>query len=219
MRVLFTVVLFLSMATAAAAGPPQFELKGSLGYALSEGISISGEEVNNEFYNRLDVDDGLTFGAGLGVYISRNMELAFLWDVQQSELVAKGSTTMSISSMDVYNYHGAFIYNFGSFLDNVRPIVFGGLGSTYFSSLKFTDLQGRPQDTGGKGKFSTIWGAGVKFFPASRIGFQLDFKWTPTYIKSEPGGYWCDPYWGCGTTTRTDYANQWKFGGTLIARF
>ena len=36
-------------------------------------------------------------------------------------------------------------------------------------------------------------------FPSPKVGIRLETRWTPTYIKTDPEGYWCDPYWGCYT--------------------
>lgn len=220
--VLALVALMVLVAPAARAQNHKFELKGSVSWALSEGISFPGDEfdIGGEpvFLNRLDVQDGITYGLGGGYYLDRNWELAFLWDYQSSELFATGERDVKIDDLGIDNYHGVLIYNFGSPLDEVRPMLFGGLGSTYFRSVEFTDPDGRRRSSGGEGRFSSTWGGGVKFFPTDRFGVQLDFKWTPTWIKSDPGGIWCD-YWGCYYTSRPDYVNQWKFGGTLIARF
>ena len=224
MRIALVIALVLLTATSAYAQIPKFELKGSLSWALSEGVSFQGEEVDlpgggTEYFNRLDLSDGMAFGLGGSMYLSRELELGFLWDYQQSEIVAQGSTSKKIGDLGIDNYHGVLIYNFGRPIDKVRPILFGGVGATVFRNVDYTSLDGSPRSTGSSGRFSTTWGAGVKVFPAQRFGIQLDFKWTPTWVKSEPGGYWCDPWWGCYTTSSNDYANQWKFGGTLIARF
>ena len=223
MRVALTLALILLTASAALAQPPKFELKGSVSYVLANGISFPGEEVVvdgvSQIFNQIQPEDGASFGAGLGVYLNRNLEIAFLWDRHLSELTVSGTTTMKISDMNIDNYHGVFIYNWGSYLDSMRPFLFGGLGSTVYSGVTYTDLQGRERSRGSTGKFSTTWGGGVKFYPAKRFGIQLHFKWTPTYIKSSFGGTWCDPYWGCGTTSNADYSNQWRFGGALLARF
>jgi hypothetical protein len=224
MRTALALALVLLTATSAFAQIPKYELKGSLSWALSEGVSFQGEEVDlpdgsTGFFNRLDLSDGLTYGAGASIYLSRELELGFLWDYQASEVVAKGSTSRKIGDLGIDNYHGVLIYNFGRPIDNVRPIVFGGLGATVFRNIDYNGLNGEPRSTGTNGRFSSTWGAGVKIYPGKTFGIQLDFKWTPTWIKSEPGGYWCDPWWGCYTTSSHDYANQWKFGGTLLARF
>ena len=224
MRIALALVLILLTASTALAQPPKFELQGSMSYVLANGISFPGEEVDypdgsTHIFNRIEPEDGVSFGAGLGVYMNRNLEIAFLWDRHLSELTLSGSTRMKVSDMNIDNYHGVFIYNWGSYLDMVRPFLYGGLGSTVYGGLDFEDLNGNPRSTSSKGKFSSTWGAGVKLYPARNFGIQLHFKWTPTYIKSDPGGYWCDPYWGCYTTSNADYSNQWRFGGALLARF
>lgn len=224
MRRALLLSLILTLATTAQAQTQKFELKGSVSWALAEGISFPGDdfdlpgEPDPVFLNRLDISDGIAFGLGAGYYLDRNWEVAFLWDHHRSELFASGERDVKIDDLGIDNYHGAFIYNFGGPLDEVRPMLFGGLGSTYYRSVDFVDIEGRQRSSGGEGRFSSTWGGGVKIFPTERFGIQLDFKWTPTWIKSDPGGIWCD-YWGCYYTSRPDYANQWKFGGTLIARF
>ena len=106
-----------------------------------------------------------------------------------------------------------------------KPVVgrfVRGLGATVFRSIDVPIDASDPTkraSTGSNSRFSTTWGAGLKIYANRTFGIQLDFKWTPTWIKSEPNGYWCDWYWGCFQSTSNDYANQWKFGGTLLARF
>ena len=227
MRIAITSALVLLVATATIADAkerPPIELMGSLSYSLSEGINYQGVQIDlpggeTAFFNRLDISDAMAYGAGIGVFLNRNMELGFLWDYQSSELIAQGSRDMKIADLGIDNYHGVFINNFGSPLDQVRPFVFGGLGATYFRGIEFTNPAGEKRSTGGDAQFSTTWGGGVKFYLNENFGFSLDVKWTPTYVKSDPSGYWCDPYWGCYTTSDADYVNQWKFGGTLLARF
>jgi hypothetical protein len=223
-KFVLTLVLIVAFAAGAMAQPGTVELKGSVSWALAEGVSFPGEDIvppgetDPVFINRFDLSDGITFGAGIGYYLDRNWEVAFLWDHHRSEIFATGERDIKIDDMGIDNYHGVFVFNFGSPIDKTRPMLFGGLGSTYFRSVDFVDLEGRQRSSGGEGRFSSTWGGGLKIFPSERFGIQLDFKWTPTWIKSEPGGIWCD-YWGCYSTSRPDYANQWKFGGTLIARF
>ena len=50
---------------------------------------------------------------------------------------------------------------------------------------------------------------------ALRVGIQ----WTPTYIKTDSAGWWCDPYWGCYVVGDAQYANQFQFNGGLTLRF
>lgn len=222
MRFALTIALVLLTASSALAQVPKFELKGSLSWALAEGVSFTGQEVDlpdgsTVFFNRLDLSDGLSYGLGGSMYLNRQLELGFLWDYQQSELVAKGSTSKKISDVGIDNYHGVLIYNFGSHIDRFRPMLFGGLGATVFRGIEFTDLDGNTRNTGSNSRFSSTWGAGLKIYATRTFGIQLDFKWTPTWVKSESNGYWC--YYYCYQSVSHDYANQWKFGGTLLVRF
>jgi opacity protein-like surface antigen len=98
----------------------------------------------------------------------------------------------------------------------VRPYIFGGVGATQYSP---GDVMGVGID--GNTKFSSTWGGGVKFFASEHFGINLMARWTPTYIKSDPGGIWCNPYWpgGCWQLSEPDYSNQLQFAGGVTFRF
>jgi hypothetical protein len=59
----------------------------------------------------------------------------------------------------------------------------------------------------------------VKVYPGKNVGLKLGMRWTPTYIKSDATGWWCDPYWGCYVTGDSQYSNQFEFGGGITLRF
>jgi opacity protein-like surface antigen len=120
--------------------------------------------------------------------------------------------------MAVTTYHGYFAYNFGPADSPVRPYVLGGIGATSYASVPFT-FAGVSRETGGDTQFSTTWGAGVKFVPSRGIGVRAGVQWTPTYIKSDAVGWWCDPFWGCYVVGDAQYANQFSFNGGVIFRF
>ena len=101
----------------------------------------------------------------------------------------------------------------------VRPYILGGIGATNYGSVNYTNAAGAAASTGSDTQFSTTWGAGVKFYPSTRVGFRVGMRWTPTYIKSDPGGWWCDPYWGCYMVGNAQYANQFDFSGGVTIRF
>ena len=104
--------------------------------------------------------------------------------------------------------------NFGESDATVRPYILGGLGATQYGSL-----QTPSGDIGGETQFSTTWAAGLKMFPSPKFGIRLETRWTPTYIKSDPEGYWCDPYWGCYLVGEAEYSNQFEISGGIIIRF
>jgi hypothetical protein len=95
----------------------------------------------------------------------------------------------------------------------------GGMGATNFSSIDYTRITGEQGTIGGETQFSTTWGAGVKVFPSPNVGARFGVQWTPTYIKSDAAGWWCDPWWGCYLVGNAQYANQWDLGGGITFRF
>jgi hypothetical protein len=52
-----------------------------------------------------------------------------------------------------------------------------------------------------------------------RIGARAEVRMTPTYIKSDATGWWCDPYWGCYATSKSQYAGQIQMTGGVTVRF
>src|SRR5262249_34624697 len=69
-------------------------------------------------------------------------------------------------------------------------------------------------------RFSTTWGGGVKLYPTSVIGVKAAVRWTPTYIKTDAEGTWCDPYFPtCWVVGDVDYSNQCEFSGGVLLRF
>jgi hypothetical protein len=93
-----------------------------------------------------------------------------------------------------------------------------GLGATSFSDVNFSTVN-RTGTLNGVTRFSTTWGAGVKVYGGSHVGARFGVRLTPTYIKSDAEGYWCDPYWGCYLVGDAQYSNQFEFNGGLTLRF
>ena len=59
----------------------------------------------------------------------------------------------------------------------------------------------------------------MKLYGTSKIGGRIGARWTPTYIKSDADGYWCDPYWGCYLVGNAQYSNQFDINGGVTFRF
>jgi hypothetical protein len=85
--------------------------------------------------------------------------------------------------------------------------------------VDFVTVGGESRKTTGETQFSTTWGVGVKFLPSPHVGVKVGASFTPTYIKSDPGGWWCDPYWGCYLTGSPQYSNQLSLNGGVVFRF
>jgi len=61
----------------------------------------------------------------------------------------------------------------------------------------------------------------VKYFTSDHLGFRGGVRWTPTYIKSEAAGIWCDPWWPwyCWHVSNANYSHQFELNVGIIARF
>jgi opacity protein-like surface antigen len=212
-----TVMMLLSAASAFA---QRVEVSVTGGWTLSDGVS--GDPIlagDGQRYDRVDTKDSGSWGFGVGVNASDNAELGFLFGQQLSTLEISGTNTRDVGDLTVTSYHGYFAYNAGEADARVRPYFLIGLGATNFGGVSFTRANGAPRETGSETQFSTTWGAGVKVFPAPRVGVRFGVQWTPTYIKTDSEGWWCDPYWGCYVVGDSQYSNQFQFNGGVTFRF
>jgi hypothetical protein len=209
-RTILTAMAVALAATMASAQEPRVELSGTAGWTFSDGVNVGAID---DSPIRVDPKDAFSWGARLGFNLSPNTELGFLFASQATDLEASGIVNRSVSQT-IYNYHGYFAYNFGDTDAAARPYILGGAGVTQYGSLATA-----AGEIGGETQFSTTWALGLKMFPSPRFGLRLEARWTPTYIKSDPEGYWCDPYWGCYTVSEAEYSNQYELSGGIIIRF
>ena len=210
------------LAQPAFAQDQRVEIGVTFGWAFNDGVdtedSVLGPDGN--IYNRVDPKDALKWGISGGGYLTEGAEIGFMFSQQNTTLLIDGTQEVEVGDLSLSNYHGYFAYNFGYAEAKARPYAFFGLGATHFGEVEYTRLIGGGRGTiGGETQFSTTWGAGVKFFPSPSFGVRAGVQWTPTYIRSDAGGYWCDPYWGCYLTGDAKYSNQWDLGGGIVFRF
>lgn len=187
------------------------------GYTFSEGVPIQEIEIDGERFNEVNPTSGASYGFAFGVFVTENISVEFAVDQQRSNLEGKGfGNRREFVSMNLNNYHGNFVYNWGDDRDEMRPFIFGGIGATSFSPSNVEGV-----DVEGNTRFSSNWGGGVKFYPSSHFGLKVMARWVPTYIKSEPGGIWCSPFWpwGCYQLVDNQYVNQFQFAGGVTLRF
>lgn len=186
------------------------------GWTFLDGVSgqtiIAGD---GQTYNRVDPKDSGVFGLSLGYLVNENAEVGFQFTTLPSELVlggVLGSPDRDLGSLKLLNYHGYFSYNFGVDGSRIRPFAYGGLGASHFGSVDF-NTPFRSGTIGGNTQFSTTWGVGAKYYVSPKVGIRLAFSWTPSYIKSDATGYWCDPFWGCYLVGDPQYSNQFHLTG------
>ena len=218
-RLTWMVAVAALVGSAAWAQEKRVELSGNIGYTLSDGVSGSSTTVNGEDFTRIDPKDSVNYGGRLGFMVTPNIEVGGLFSLQDTKLQLGGVITADVGDEKIYNYHGYVAYNFGEGDAKVRPYILGGLGATQFGGVTI-HIGDRSDSVGGTTKFSTTWALGLKMFPGPNFGIRLEARWTPTYIKSDAAGWWCDPYWGyCYVVGNAQYANQFDFGGGITLRF
>ena len=217
--------LLVFAASTASAQEPKLEIGGTLGWTFSDGVSGDSVTVPGVgSFNAISPKDAFSWGLRVGVFVTEHAEVGFLFSEQASSLEvsgrldAGGATRVDLGNEKIRNYHGYFAWDFGQWDDKVRPYLLGGLGATQYGSVnaQIGDVQ---RNIGGTSKFSTTWAAGVKVYPNERVALRLESRWTPTYIKSDAAGWWCDPFWGCYVVSNAQYSNQFELSAGLTLRF
>jgi hypothetical protein len=198
------------------------EVSVLVGWSMADGVS--GDPVvtgDGEIFDRIDPKDSFKWGLMGGVLLGDygNAEVGFMWQQAMSKMEVGGTTTVEVGDWSINSYHGYFGYNFFEDDAMVRPYILGGLGATSFGSVDYTRRNGVTGTIGGETQFSTTWGGGVKFYASPNVGARIGIQWTPTYIKSDAAGWWCDPWWGCYLVGDPQYSNAFDISGGVVFRF
>jgi hypothetical protein len=215
-KALLAVACVAMSGSLAVAQDSRVEIAGTAGWTFSDGVSgnaITIPAVGT--FNRIDPKDAFSWGLRLGFMVSDNVVVGGLFNLQSTSMELGGTTTLNIGDDKIYNYHGFIEYQFGDSHSKARPYFLGGLGATQYGGL--TTPSGHNID--GHSQFSTTWALGVKIYPGKNAGILLEGRWTPTYIKSDSEGWWCDPYWGCYVVGNAQYSNQFELAGGITLRF
>jgi len=219
------VAFVLAGSLASAQDQKKIEAGVNFGYTLSEGVDINPTNLGFGTVEKVNPVSSIAWCFNIDYRATENFSVGFLWDDQPNKLNADitNGNKVDLADNHTYNYHGVFTYNLGEADAKMRPYFFGGLGATHFSG---GDVIAPPiaiptsnTQLDSATKFSTTWGGGVKFMPASNVGLKLEMRWTPTYIKTDPAGYWCGGYWGCWPVGDSDYSNQLKMAAHLFFAF
>jgi hypothetical protein len=212
-KTLVLCALTVLLATPAFAQEPRIEVGALFGYTLSEGVPVTAS-ANGIAYTDVGPASGMAFGLTFGVNLTPNTEVEFLWARQSSQLNVNGTGPTLSGDMNIDTYHGNFIYNFGDSEAIARPFILVGIGATAYSDVLFPT-----KTVTGLTRFSWALGGGVKVYPAKHVGVRAMARWTPTYIKTDGYGWWCDPFWGCVAAGNAQYSNQFEMSGGVVLRF
>lgn len=218
-RIALAAMLVVAVASTASA-QTKVQVSFLFGYTVSDGVSGDPRLFNGVAYDRVDPKDGGNLGFSLGFMVNPQAEIGFMYRRQMSKLEVSGPTkTTELGDLNVDGYHGYFAYYFGDPEAKVNPYFLGGFGATHYDSVSFTNADGDPVATIAKTQFSSTWGAGIRVNAATHLALKAGVAWTPTYIKSDASGWWCDPWYGCYVVGNAQYANQFHFEGGITIRF
>jgi hypothetical protein len=220
-KTMFTAMVMALAAVSATAQDKRVELSATFGYTFSDGVTGNAVKIGTlGTFSKIDPLNAMSWGARVGFLLSDNNEVGFLFNQQSTELDLGGTASLKIADLAVRNYHGYFAYNFGDTDLIARPYVLIGLGATQYSPSG-VNVAGTTRQVSGNSKFSGTGAIGLKIHPGDNKNFaiRLEGRWTPTYIKSDATGWWCDPYWGCYVTENAQYSNQFELSGGLTIRF
>jgi len=218
-KTIVAAAVLAAAAATASAQDPRVEISGTAGWTFSDGVGGNAALVTGVgTFTSIDPKDAFSWGLRLGFLASEHSEIGFLYNQQATQLELGGTSTFKIGDLKVHNYHGYYAYNLGDSKAKARPYFLLGLGGTQYGTLTVS-VAGTPHDIPGNTRFSGTGALGVKVFPSPKVGILLEGRWTPTYIKTDATGWWCDPYWGCYATGNAQYSNQFELAGGLTLRF
>jgi outer membrane protein W len=215
----WVIAVGLLAASATSAQEPRFEITAMGGATYSEGVTrvpVTVPDVGT--FDAVDPKSGASWGIRAAYLVDENVEVGVLFDQQLSRVEISGSRTLELGDMSISNIHAYGAYNFLDPDARVRPYLLLGLGATLYGSLDVNTEDYR-KTIDGESKLSPTFGAGAKMFLNPRIGVRIEGRYTPTYIRSDPVGWYGDPYWGYYVVEEAQYSNQLEVAGGLTYRF
>ena len=184
---------------------PAFAQKAEVGvfagWVFSDGVAAGTNYVvpGVGTFNRVDPKDSFGWGSTSVSWSvpTRRSGSCTRSSPRSSRLAVQ--TTKDIGDLSTHTYHGTYTYNFGERDSKIGNLI-GGLGGTSYGDTNYTRANGVTGTISGQSRFSSTWGAGVKVYGAGKVGGRVGLRWTPTYIKSDAAGWWCDPAWGAASS-------------------
>jgi outer membrane protein W len=220
-RIVLLVSLAMLVTVPSFAQAPKAEVGVTIGGAVVSGVrSSSPVVVPQGSFDTIGPKNSFIWAADVGIFLGPNAEVGFIYSQQPSKLQVSGATaTVDIGDSSIHTYHFTFAYNFGDADAKFRPYVMGGLGGTSYGDVNYTTPGGVSGTLNGFSRFTSTWGAGMKFYGSSKVGGKFGVRFTPTHISTTTTGWWCDPYWGCYATGTAQYSSQFAVEGGVTYRF
>ena len=140
---------------------------------------------------------------------------ALRWNKNQADTRAQpigGGSSIKVFNLNQNQYMANFLLHLTDREERFRPFVFFGLGAN--------SLDPDRSSVNGTTRFAASLGGGAKYNIGRHFGLRAQLKWSPTYITTTNGGYWCDPFWGgCWTVGNSHYLHEFDITGGFTLRF
>lgn len=206
---LLWAIVWIHIVTAVASAQ-NFELTGFIGGQTNGGLDLS-----TSTFERIDVRNGLSYGLSAGYLLGDHASIEFLWNYNKADTVAEprgGGTDRKVFTLDTNQYFANFLFHTSPRERKLRPYVLAGLGAT--------NLHAASSSNSSITRFAFDLGAGAKYNFNRRFGMRVQAKWSPTYITTSAGGFWCDPVWGgCWVVGDNHFLNEFDAAVGLTLRF
>jgi opacity protein-like surface antigen len=209
MKLRFGLLLILASLTAPAFAQ-NFEIGANVGGQLNGGLNLS-----TSLFNRIEVANGVNYGLTLDYLIGEHYAAEFQWNQNKADARGEpigGFSSVKLFSMSQNQYLGNILFHFTPRDAKVRPFVFFGLGAN--------SLDPDTHGVQGATRFVFALGGGAKYDVSPHFGLRAQMKWSPTYLTTTNGGYWCDPVWGgCWLVSNDHYLHEFDITGGVTFRF
>jgi opacity protein-like surface antigen len=204
---LSALTLFVLLPSAFA---QKIELTGLIGGQLNGGVDLS-----TSLFHRIDVQNSANYGATVGYLFGEYYGVEFQWNHTRADTVAQplgGGPDIKVFTLNQNQYMGNFVYHFKSEESRLRPFAFVGLGASSLSTNR--------AGVSGATRFAFSLGGGAKYNLTKHFGLRGQLKYSPTYLTTTDGGYWCDPFWGgCWVVGNNHYLHEFDVTGGIVFRF
>lgn len=206
--ILFSALTYFALLPSARA--QNVEITGYVGGQLNGGLDLS-----TTIFRRIDVQNSMNFGASAGYLFGEHFGAEFQWNHTRADTVAQprvGGPDTKVFTLNQNQYMGNFLLHFRSQEYSFRPFAFIGLGASSLSTNRAS--------VSGATRFAFSIGGGAKYNLSRHFGLRGQVKYSPTYLTTTDGGYWCDPFWGgCWVVGNDHYLHEFDLTGGITFRF
>jgi hypothetical protein len=187
-----------------------FEIGANVGGQFNGGLDLS-----TTIFHRIEVGNALNYGVTVGYLLGEHYGVEFQWNENNAETRAQPigiGSSIKLFNLHQNQYMGNFLLHLTDREARLRPFVFFGLGAN--------NLNPNVSAVNSTTRFAVSLGAGAKYDIGKHFGLRTQLKWSPTYITTTNGGYWCDPFWGgCWTVGNSHYLHEFDITGGFTLRF